>query len=69
MRVAQKIRLVVQNHIFKVKDEEFYTTISAGLYHSSLLKVENVKGVLKLVDIALYKSKENGRDRVTDVSI
>ncbi|MCD6172542.1 MAG: diguanylate cyclase [Sulfurimonas sp.] len=67
MRVAQKIRLVVQNHIFKVKDEEFSTTISAGLYHSSLVKIEDVKEVLKLADIALYKSKENGRNRVTDV--
>lgn len=66
--IAEKIRRIVQKHIFKVEDKEFSKTISCGLYHSSLVESSNVGSVLKLVDIALYKSKNNGRNRVTDVT-
>ncbi|RLA75922.1 MAG: hypothetical protein DRG78_20050 [Epsilonproteobacteria bacterium] len=66
--IAEKIRLLIQNHTFKVKNEEFSKTISAGLYHSSLIHVDDVKTVLKLIDNALYESKTNGRNRVTNCS-
>ena len=65
VKLAQKIRLLVQEHIFRVDNEEFSKTISGGLYHSSLGDIQNVKSVLKLVDHALYESKTNGRNRVT----
>ena len=68
MNLAQKIRKVIQNHIFKIKEIEFSKTVSAGLYHSSFIKVINAKTVLKLVDTALYESKTNGRNRVTNVT-
>lgn len=68
MKLAQKIRKLIQNHPFKVGTTEFSKTVSAGLYHSSLINVTQVKNVLKLVDTALYKSKTNGRNRVTNVT-
>ena len=64
-KVAEKIRSLVQSHVFYVDDIEFSKTVSGGLFHSSLIEVANVKGVLKFVDNALYASKSNGRNCVT----
>ncbi len=68
VQLAHKIKDLVENHIFKVREKEFSKTVSCGLYHSSIFEVHSVKDVLKLVDTALYESKENGRNRVTIVS-
>jgi len=68
MKIAEKIRSVVETHVCKVNDLEFSKTISCGLYHSSLLVVSDVQSVLKLIDIALYASKANGRNKITKVS-
>ncbi len=67
VKIAEKIRLLIQNYIFNVKGKKFNKTISVGLYHSSILEAKDVKHVLKLIDIALYKSKNDGRNRVTEV--
>jgi len=66
---AQKIRIRIQKHIFKINKINFSKTVSVGLFHSSILEAEDVKTVLKLIDIALYKSKDNGRNRLTNVDI
>jgi len=66
--LAEKIRFLVQEHTFYVSDQEFSKTISCGLFHSSIVSVRDVKTVLKLVDNALYKSKKNGRNMVTNVA-
>jgi len=50
--IAEKIRLNIQKYIFKAKDVEFSKTISGGLYHSSIVAVEDVTSVLKLIDNA-----------------
>lgn len=68
-KIARKIREQIQKYTFKVSmNQEFSRTVSCGLYHSSLRDVNDVKNLLKLVDIALYKSKENGRNTITDVA-
>ncbi|QSZ42793.1 diguanylate cyclase [Sulfurimonas aquatica] len=67
--IAEKIRKLIEQHVFSVDDISFSKTISCGLYHSSIIEGENVDHVLKLVDRALYKSKLNGRNRVTNVSL
>lgn len=66
--IAQEIRQRIEKHSFRVDDTSFCKTISCGLYHSSISDSDNVRDVLKLVDKALYQSKANGRNRVTDIS-
>lgn len=63
--VAQKIRQTVQDHIFKKENFAIQKTISIGVYHSSIdSDAKTYKNIYKLADIALYKAKENGRNRV-----
>ena len=64
---AEKIRTAIENHVFKVDSNDISKTISGGLYHSTLLKTDKVERILKLVDNALYQSKANGRNRITNV--
>ena len=67
LKIAQKIRLKIKSHIFKVKDATFSKTISGGIFHSSHIKVTSTKEIFKLTDDALYFSKHNGRDQITTV--
>ncbi|MDF1877513.1 diguanylate cyclase [Sulfurimonas sp. SAG-AH-194-L11] len=64
-KIAEKIRLLIENKVFKLDETDFSKTISGGLYHSSLGKPKSIAYVLKIVDNALYKSKEQGRNQVT----
>lgn len=65
IKLAEKIRVLVQKHLFRVDDKTFSKTVSSGLYHSSLVNAQSVRDVLKLIDIALYESKASGRNRIT----
>ncbi|SFV55318.1 diguanylate cyclase (GGDEF domain) [hydrothermal vent metagenome] len=67
-KIAEKIRLLIERKVFKVDTEEFSKTISGGLYHTSISNAKSIAHVLKIVDNALYKSKKEGRNRVTEVS-
>lgn len=66
--IAKKIKDKVQKHVFSSDGKEFSKTMSCGLYHSSLLPLDKVSSILKSVDVALYKSKTNGRNRISLVS-
>ncbi|HIP21323.1 MAG TPA: GGDEF domain-containing protein [Sulfurimonas sp.] len=67
-KIAEKIRQLIENKVFKIDEIEFSKTISGGLYHSSISEPISIKNVLKIADIALYTSKKEGRNRVTEVS-
>jgi len=64
---AEKIRNSIEKYVFKVQNIKINKTISGGLYHSSLIKTDKVKKILKLVDNALYESKTNGRNQISNV--
>ncbi|MPQ76878.1 diguanylate cyclase [Hydrogenovibrio sp. JE_KL2] len=64
---AMDILKAVEEHPFPVDGEQLKLTLSGGLYHSDLCPPVDVKGVLKQVDIALYDSKNQGRNRLTQV--
>ena len=57
---AHRIRLVVQNHSFKIIGK---LTISLGLVEYK--KDEEIKDLFKRLDILLYKAKNGGRNRLS----
>jgi diguanylate cyclase (GGDEF)-like protein len=64
-QVAEKIRKNIEQHLFVIGDKSINVTISGGLYHSSIGRVNDYHDLLKIVDQALYQSKENGRNQIT----
>ncbi len=61
---AERIRAAIHNTSFDMKGNRISTTVSVGIA-SFPESVEDPKDVLEKADIALYKSKQSGRDRVT----
>lgn len=59
LRVAENLRIIVQNYIFQ---DNLQVTCSFGVAQYS--QEENSDNFLKRADDALYKAKENGRNRV-----
>ncbi len=71
LKIANKIRLKIEKHSFSCEeclDKELFITISGGVFHSDMRKVTDVKIALKLVDDALYKAKDAGRNLIKEVS-
>lgn len=65
LMIAQKIRHIVEEHLFKKGSVMLRKTVSAGVYHTDIHSgVKNYKNIYKVTDIALYKAKEDGRNRV-----
>ena len=59
---ANKLREAVQNTPVVVGDTEIHFTISLGI---SLSQTPDINALQKEADLALYHSKENGRNQVT----
>ena len=62
-QLAEKLRKTVEGTVFKSGEAELPVTISVGV--ATLGDEESVKAFLDTADQALYKSKEDGRNRVT----
>jgi len=61
---AERIRAAIQDTSFEMKGNSISTTVSIGIA-SFPDSVADASEVLDKADIALYKSKQGGRDRVT----
>lgn len=62
--LAHKIQKVIERYLFSSKEYSFYKTISVGVYHTDIAFDTNYKKILKYADMALYRAKDNGRNRV-----
>ena len=62
-RVSERIRLSIEEAIFKAYDETVTTTVSIGI---SVFPDDgvDVEGLIESADRALYKAKETGRNRI-----
>ena len=62
--IAERIRRTYENHIFYIKDSlRVKITVSIGV-SSFPETIDNMKSLVPQADRALYKAKENGRNRV-----
>ena len=62
---AERIRTAIANTSFDINGERISTTASVGIA-SFPNNVSDVEHVVDKADVALYKSKQTGRNRVTD---
>ncbi len=63
MFVGQRIRKSVEEHCFKVYDEEIHITMSIGLATYSTKITEGTQ-IMECADSALYQAKRQGKNRV-----
>ena len=63
LRVSERIRLNIEEAIFKAYDETVTTTVSIGISVFPDNGVD-VEGLIESADRALYKAKETGRNRI-----
>ena len=67
VKVADRMRRIVENHAFRIKEKHPGTALTISLGVAGLNGSEDVKPeeLLKKADEALYASKRSGRNRVT----
>ena len=63
-KIAQNTIDLVASYDFINDNLSIKTTLSCGLFHSSICQISNFKNILKFADIALYKAKNLGRNNV-----
>lgn len=66
MRIAERIRLAIQDHVFRLPDErKIRITVSIGVAsYSDIDPGENGQQLVQLADQALYHAKAGGRNQV-----
>jgi len=63
--IAEKIRIRIENAEFKSEGRKMPVTISIGLAATIPTKDKSEEQLLGYADVALYQSKQSGRNRVT----
>ena len=61
---AERLREIVGTEPVSIKDISIHATVSVGVASSHDLKPEHMEALLSAADKALYRAKENGRNRV-----
>jgi diguanylate cyclase (GGDEF)-like protein len=63
-RVAERLRLAVANNPFRAGEQTIFSTISIGIANTRLTEFPSPETLVKIADSALYRAKNNGRNRV-----
>lgn len=66
--VAERLRRMVEDYEFSEKSQTLRVTISAGIATFPQEQIHNSKELIECADKAMYKAKENGRNRVESYS-
>ena len=68
VEVAERVRESVEEMAFKASDKELKVTTSVGVATLNRDSEDDMKALLKHADTALYKAKNNGRNKVVAVA-
>lgn len=63
LRVAEKLRIMIEHSIFMAEDREVIITASIGA--TLIRESDTMKTLVKRADALMYQSKLDGRNRVT----
>jgi len=63
--VAESIRVAIENVEFQVEGQRVPITASVGAASATPVDLQHPKRLIERADQALYRSKENGRNRIT----
>ena len=66
VKIAEKIRMAVENHVFKCEKGDLHVTVSIGVceWLPDAEPALTVESMVKRSDLKLYECKEKGRNRV-----
>ena len=62
--VAERIRVAVQRHVFRVEGHDLSCTVSLGVGATGGQPLPDAAALVALVDRSMYEAKRNGRNRV-----
>lgn len=63
-RVAERLRLAIANNPFRAGEQTIHSTISIGIANARGIESPTPETLVKIADAALYRAKNNGRNRV-----
>ncbi len=62
--IAEKVRQAIKNYKFQAMGKTIQKTMSIGVADFPTSDTQGIWEAIKFADVALYKAKDNGRDRV-----
>ena len=68
LELLESLRQTIAGHVFSYLGTPLMITISCGIYHTDHATVKSVKACLMQADDAMYQSKKNGRNRITQAN-
>jgi diguanylate cyclase (GGDEF)-like protein len=63
----QDFRNTILQKEFEYEGQQMKITFSAGIFHSDGAEIDSYRDILIKADNALYQSKKNGHNRITEV--
>lgn len=68
LKIAEKLRKLIEDHPFYHAEETLRLTISLGVTSNEMPAVKSTSALMELVDKALYKAKRDGKNCVRFIS-
>lgn len=68
-QLGEKVRKVVEEHKFQIGGQSIQKTLSIGVSEFPIDSAKGIWEVIKHADVALYKAKEQGRNRVVEFNL